>query len=92
VVCPHCIERGPSGATVSDEEWAKLGSAQPFVAPPGWAPKPFSTDQLPAKEEVDILIQETLGMPNGIQELQFTDPVATVENFMTMRFFFPVEN
>jgi hypothetical protein len=92
VVCPHCIERGPSAATVSDEEWAKLGSSHPFVAPAGWAPKPFSKDQLPAKGEVDILIQETLGMPNGIQELQFTDPVATVENFMTMRFFFPVHN
>lgn len=92
VVCPHCIERGPSIATVSDEEWAKLGSTQHFVAPAGWVPKPFSTTQLPAKEEIDILIQETLAMPNGIQELQFTNPVATVENFMTMRFFFPVEN
>jgi hypothetical protein len=92
VVCPHCIERGPSVATVSDEEWAKLGSAQPFVAPAGWVPKPISMTQLPAKEEVDILIQETLAMPNGIQEVQFTDPIATVENFMIMRFFFPVEN
>ncbi len=91
-VCPHCIERGPSVATVSDEEWAKLGSPQPFVAPAGWVPKPYPTDQLPTKEEVEILIQETLGLTNGIQELQFTDPVATVESFMTMRFFFPVEN
>jgi cupin superfamily acireductone dioxygenase involved in methionine salvage len=41
---------------------------------------------------VEILIQETLAIPNGIQELQFTDPVATAENFVTMRFFFPVEN
>jgi hypothetical protein len=92
VVCPHCIERGPSDATVSDEEWAKLGSAQPFVAPDGWVPKPFSTDPMPSKEEVEILIQETLAIPNGIQELKFTDPVATAENFVTMRFFFPVGN
>jgi hypothetical protein len=91
-VCPHCIERGPSSATVSDDEWAKLGSKQPFIAPAGWIPKPFSATQLPTKEEVEVLIEETLDMPNGIQELQFTDPFATVENFMTMRFFFPVEN
>jgi hypothetical protein len=32
-VCPHCIERGPSFATISDEEWAKLGSAQPVRRP-----------------------------------------------------------
>lgn len=62
-VCPHCIERGPSSAVVSDQEWAKLGSSQPFVPPVGWAPKPYSIDQLPTKEEVEILIQETLGMP-----------------------------
>lgn len=91
-VCLHCIERGPSSATLSDEEWAKLGSPNPFVAPEGWVMKPFPLDQLPSKEEVEILIQETLAMPNGIQELQFTDPVATAENFVTMRFFFPVEN
>jgi len=42
--------------------------------------------------DTKVLIQETLSEPNGIQELQFTDPVATVGNFMMMRFFFPVEN
>lgn len=91
VVCPHCIERGPAVATVSDEEWAKLGS-EPFVAPDGWVPKPFPVGELPSPEEVEILIQETLAMTNGIQELQFTDPVATAENFLNMRFFFPVGN
>ncbi len=90
--CEHCVERGPSSGIVSDEEWKKLGSSQPFVAPAGWSPKPFSTEQLPSKEEVEILILETLGMPNGIQELQFTDPVATAESFVTMRYFFPVRN
>ena len=91
-VCPHCIERGPATATVSDEEWAKLGSDQPFVAPEGWEPKPFPIDQLPPQKEVEILIRETLAKTNGIQELQFTDPVATAENFTNMRFFFPVGN
>ena len=90
-VCPHCIERGPATATVSDEGWAKLGS-EPFVAPEGWVAKPYPIDQLPSQEEVEILIRETLAMPNGIQELQFTDPVATAENFLNMRFFFPVRN
>lgn len=88
--CPHCIERGPSVVTVSEEEWQKLPSSEGFVAPEGWEPKPFSTDQLPSQAELEILIQETLSNSSGIQELQFTDPVATVENFMTMRFFFPV--
>ncbi len=91
-VCPHCIERGPSLATISDEEWNKLPSTNTFVPPEGWEPKSFSTDKLPPKEEVEILIQETLAQPNGIQELQFTDPVASMENFVTMRFFFPVHN
>jgi len=91
-VCPHCIERGPSVAGISDEEWNKLGSSEKFVAPEGWVPKPYSVDKLPSKEELEILIKETLAQPDGIQELQFTDPVASMENFMTMRFFFPVGN
>lgn len=89
-VCPHCIERGPSLATVSDEEWSKLPAPGGFIAPEGWVPKPYSTDRSPPKEEIELLIQETLSNGNGIQELQFTNPVATAENFTTMRFFFPV--
>lgn len=91
-VCPHCIERGPSVATVSDQAWNKLAPAEIVVAPAGWSPKPFPADGLPPQQEIDILIQETLAKPNAIQELQFTDPVATMENFVTMRFFFPVGN
>ena len=91
-VCPHCIERGPSVAAISDEEWNKLSSSNKFVAPEGWVPKPYSLEKLPSKEELEILIQETLAQPNGIQELQFTDPVASMENFVTMRYFFPVSN
>jgi len=91
-VCPHCIERGPSVATVSDEAWNKLPAPGDFVGPAGWMPTPYPTDALPSPKEVDILIQETLAQSNGIQELQFADPVATMENFVTMRFFFPVGN
>jgi hypothetical protein len=91
-ICPHCIERGPSDATISDAAWARLGAPQPFTTPAGWTPQPFSPNQLPPPSEVDLLIRETLAMPNGIQELPFTDPVAAAEHFLTMRFFFPVEN
>jgi hypothetical protein len=91
VVCPHCIERGPSLATISDEEWNKLPSdTEEFTPPAGWVPKPFSLDKLPSKQELDILAQGAASSSNGIQELQFTDPVATAEHFMIMRFFFPV--
>lgn len=91
-VCPHCIHRGPSEATITDEEWSKLDTAEPFVVPAGQKPKPFPLDKLPPKEEVDILIEQTLGMRSDILELQFTDPVASAEHFTTMRFFFPVRN
>lgn len=91
-VCPHCIERGPSVAAVSDEAWNQLPSPESFVAPEGYTPKPFPTDALPPQKEVDLLIQEALAKSNGILELQFTDPVASMENFVTMRFFFPVGN
>lgn len=91
-VCPHCIERGPSFATVSDEAWNQRAPNDSFVAPEGYTPKPFPINGLPPQDEVDLLIQETLAMSNGIQELEFTDPVASMENFVTMRFFFPVGN
>ena len=91
-VCPHCIERGPSVATMSRAQWNKLPAPGGFDPPRGWTPTPYAIDTVPSKRELAILIQETLSRPNGIQELQFTNPVATVENFMTMRFFFPVGN
>ncbi|HAV12139.1 MAG TPA: hypothetical protein DCX06_01405 [Opitutae bacterium] len=91
-VCDHCIERGPSVASITDEEWAKLGTPFEFVAPSGWSPTAFFPDRRPSQEELELLIQETLAKSNGIQELQFTDPLASMENFMVMRFFFPVHN
>ena len=89
-VCPHCIERGPSLATISDEQWSALGPSEEFVAPEGWVPTAYSVDESPSKEELEILIDQTLCRRNGIQELSFTNPVASMENFVTMRFFFPV--
>ncbi|MCB1131895.1 MAG: hypothetical protein KDN05_12250 [Verrucomicrobiae bacterium] len=89
-VCPHCRERGPAASTISDEEWGKLGPPGNFTAPSGWVPKAFHPDRLPSPEELEILIQETLSKGAAIQELPFVDPVASMENFMTMRFFFPV--
>jgi len=89
-VCLHCVERGPSAATVSEAKWKELPSGESYAAPEGWEHKPYPPDQYPSEKELEILIQETLSGGNGIQELQFTDPVATAENFMNMRFFFPV--
>ena len=89
-VCPHCIERGPSLTTVSEEGMKRLPPANDFAAPEGWEPTPFFTDKLPPKEEVEILIRQTLANGYGIQELPFDDPIASLEQFMGMRFFFPV--
>lgn len=91
-VCPHCKHRGPSGASVADEAWSQLGAEEPSVVSEGWDPKPLSATQLPSKAEVDMLVQETLGISNGIQEIQFTDTLASLEHFYQMRFFFPVQN
>ena len=89
-ICKHCIERGPSVATVADEQWKKHGLSPKFVAPEGWKPKPYSPDKRPSGKELEILIQETLAIDNGIRDLPYTDPIATVENFMIIRFFFPM--
>ena len=53
-------------------------------------PKPFSPDARPPQEELDLLIQETLSVNAPFKELAFTDPVASLEHFVTIRFFFPV--
>jgi hypothetical protein len=92
LICPHCIERGPSLTTISAEELKTLPSSKGFVPPEGWVPKPYSLDKLPPKEELEFLILETLSEHNGIQECKYEDPVATAEHFMCMRFFFPVNN
>lgn len=89
-LCEHCEERGPGFAAMSDEAWTALPSGAPWVPPAGWSPSPFSVDTLPPQIEVDTLLSETLHGALGIQERVFINPVATVENFMIMRFFFPV--
>jgi hypothetical protein len=89
-LCEHCEERGPGYVSMTDEGWNQLPSGLPWEAPEGWSPSPFATDTLPPQAEVDILRSQTLHGNLGIQERVFTNPVATVENFMTMRFFFPV--
>lgn len=45
---------------------------------------------MPSKKEIDILIQQTLAKEYGIQEVPYQDPVASLEEFMGRRFFFPV--
>jgi hypothetical protein len=89
-ICAHCIERGPSDATISEENWKKLPRVEEFVPPEGWVHKPFSPNQRPSAEEIEVLIQETLAGGSAIQELPFDNPVASVEQFSMMRFFFPV--
>ena len=89
-MCEHCIERGPS-LTTADLETLRNRPAPPTFTPPeGWIPEPFSPDKLPSKEEVDILIQQTLANGYAIQEAPYTDPIASLEEFMGRRFFFPV--
>jgi hypothetical protein len=89
-VCEHCIERGPS-LTTADMEAVRNSLRPPeFTPPTGWSPKPFPTDDLPSRQEVDVLIQETLAQNYGILETPFESPLASLEDFMGRRFFFPV--
>ena len=88
--CVHCIERGPAVTTVDMTELKKWPLAPTFTPPEGWTPKPFSPDQLPSKQEIDMFIQETLAIGYGVQETPFKDQLASLEQFMGMRFFFPV--
>lgn len=90
--CAHCVERGPSRTTISDEQWQQMGDSNRYEPPAGWEPMPFSWDTLPPKSEIDILANQVLNSGVGIQELPFDDPVARAEQFVTMRFFFPVGN
>jgi hypothetical protein len=89
-VCSHCIERGPSLTAISVENLKKMPTAPGFTPPEGWTPKPFSPKELPSKKEIDILIEETLALGYGIQEAPYDDPLASLEEFMGRRFFFPV--
>ena len=91
-VCEHCIERGPSLTTVDMDALRKIPTPPEFTPPAGWTPKPFSPNELPSKQEVDLLVQETLAQGYGIQEAPYQDPVASLEEFMGRRFFFPVGN
>jgi hypothetical protein len=91
-VCVHCIERGPNLTTADLEKLKARPVAPEFTSPPGWTPKPFSPDTLPSKQEIDVLVQETLATDFGIQEAPYVDPLATLEEFMGRRFFFPVPN
>jgi len=61
-----------------------------FTAPEGWTHQTFSPDTPPSQQEIDILIQQTLTFASGILEAPFEDPTASLEQFMGMRFFFPV--
>jgi hypothetical protein len=91
-VCVHCIERGPSLTTVDMDALRKLPTPPEFTPPTDWTPKPFSVDEMPSQQEIDLLIQETLATGYGIQEAPYKDPVASLEEFMGRRFFFPVGN
>jgi hypothetical protein len=87
-VCEHCIERGP-GFGVPDMEALRKRPVPPEFSPPeGWAPKAFSPDQLPSKQEIAMLIEETLSKGYGIQEAPYENPIASHEEFMGRRFFF----
>lgn len=92
-ICPHDRERGPSLTTVSEKGMKILRSrrGKPFTPPPGWQPKPFFMDKLPSKKQLEMLVQRVLSGGSAIQELPFDNPVASVEQFVTMRFFFPVK-
>jgi len=87
-VCVHCIERGPGFGIPDFEALKKRPTPPEFTPPEDWAPKAFSPDKLPSKQEIDMLVQETLSKGYGIQEAPYTDPLASLEEFMGRRFFF----
>mgnify|MGYP005849944899 CR=1 FL=1 len=91
-VCKHCTERGPSRTMVDMEALEERPTPPEFTPPAGWSPEPFSADQLPPRREIEILVEETLSKGYAIQEAPFKDPLASLEEFMGRRFFFPVRN
>ena len=87
-LCTHCIERGP-GFGIPDFEALKQRPVPPTFTPPeDWTPKAFSPDKRPSKQEIELLIQETLSKGYGIQEAPYTNPLCSLEEFMGRRFFF----
>jgi hypothetical protein len=91
-ICIHCIERGPSVTTVNLDSLRSSTKGHDFTPPAGWTPQPFSPTERPSSQEIDMLIQETLSKGNGILETPFGDPIASLEDFVGRRFFFPVGN
>ena len=88
--CAYCTERGPS-LTTADMETLRARPVPPdFTAPEGWTHQPFAPDTRPSQQEIEMLIQQTLTFASGILEAPFEDPNASLEQFMGMRFFFPV--
>lgn len=91
-ICDHCVERGPSLTMVDMEALRNRPYPPKFTPPADWSPKAFSADRLPSSQEIDMLIQETLALDYSILEGTFKDPLASLEEFMGIRFFFPVAN
>jgi hypothetical protein len=87
-VCTHCIERGPGFGVPDFEALKKRPTPPEFTPPAGWSPEVFSADKRPSRQEVDMLIEETLSKGYGIQEAPYVNPLATLEEFMGRRFFF----
>ena len=87
-VCAHCTERGPGFGIVDFEALKKRPVPPEFTPPEGWTPKAFSPEELPSKQEIDMLVEETLSKSYGIQEAPYLNPLASLEEFMGRRFFF----
>ena len=89
-MCQHCIGQDKVLTGIPHkEEWPALVAHQPFTPPEGWTPKAFSPDALPSKEEMELVIQQVMGMGTDISEDRFERIDATLEHFQTRRFFFP---
>jgi hypothetical protein len=92
-MCEHCIERGLNLTTADLEELQNRPTPPEFTAQTGWTPKPFPADGVPSQKEIDILIEEGLAKNGfGILETPYEEPLASLEDFMGRRFFFPVES
>ncbi len=61
-----------------------------FTPPEGWSPTAFTIDRLPSRQDVEVLVEESLARSYGIQEAPYEEPLASLEEFMGRRFFFPV--
>lgn len=92
-MCIHCIERGPNLTTADMEQLRARPKTPEFTPPTGWTPKPFPADGMPSRQEIDFLIEEALARNGyGILETPYEDPLASLEDFMGRRFFFPVDS